>query len=39
MKSVIIAALLASSQAVRLTDNDKPAVARSYNKDNEPFVS
>ena len=39
MKSLIFAALLVSSQAVRLTDSDKPAVARSYNENNEPFVS
>ena len=37
MKNFIISALLACSQAVRITD-DMPAVARSYNADNEPVL-
>ena len=39
MKSFIFATILVSSQAVRLVDSDKPAVSRSYNDKNEPFVS
>ena len=37
MKNFIVAALLATSQAVRISD-DIPAVARSYNADNEPVL-
>ena len=39
MKYFVLAALVATSQAVRLADSDKPAVARSYNSDSEPVAS
>ena len=39
MKYFVFAALVATSQAIRLADSDKPAVARSYNSDNEPITS
>ena len=39
MKYFILAALLATSQAIRLADSDKPAVARSFNSDSEPVPS
>ena len=39
MKYFVLAALVATSQAIRLRDSDLPAVARSYNSDNEPVPS
>ena len=39
MKFFILAALVASSSAIRLADSDKPAVALSFNSDAEPVPS
>ena len=39
MKYLALFALVATSQAIRLADSDKPAVARSYNSDSEPVTS